>query len=385
MIPAKPRILFYVQHLLGIGHLKRAALISNALERAGMEVHLVQGGAQSPISFPCAQTHYLPSISCQDANFSTLVDAEQQPVDDHYRARRRAQLLEIEATVRPDLLLLELYPFGRRQFRFELLPLISQVKSKNIPVVCSLRDILVQKPLSKQHRSQESADLVQRFFDAVLVHSDPTVIRLEDSFPFASQIQDKLRYTGYVADIASPPPARQPRLGVTVSAGGGAVGYPLLRAILQSKPATKLDDQPWTLITGPGLDAQLFDQLQQQGRTHNVSVERFREDFASLLASSNLSISQAGYNTTMDILATRTPALVIPYSEGGETEQLQRSEILQRHGYLRLLPESSLTQQQLVAAINGAATQAPPTSAIDLNGADASAQQLLNILQGWGL
>jgi len=33
--PTKPRILFYVQHLLGIGHLMRAACLTRALEATG--------------------------------------------------------------------------------------------------------------------------------------------------------------------------------------------------------------------------------------------------------------------------------------------------------------------------------------------------------------
>ena len=39
-----PRVFFYVQHLLGIGHLKRAAAVARALVEAGAEVEFVLGG-----------------------------------------------------------------------------------------------------------------------------------------------------------------------------------------------------------------------------------------------------------------------------------------------------------------------------------------------------
>ena len=39
----KPRVLFYVQHLLGIGHVMRACRIAKAL-RDAFEVRLVVGG-----------------------------------------------------------------------------------------------------------------------------------------------------------------------------------------------------------------------------------------------------------------------------------------------------------------------------------------------------
>ena len=38
------KIFFYVQHLLGIGHLRRAATLAQALEKAGFQVTLASGG-----------------------------------------------------------------------------------------------------------------------------------------------------------------------------------------------------------------------------------------------------------------------------------------------------------------------------------------------------
>ena len=45
IVMTSPRVFFYVQHLLGIGHLKRAAAIARALVAAGAEVDFVLGGA----------------------------------------------------------------------------------------------------------------------------------------------------------------------------------------------------------------------------------------------------------------------------------------------------------------------------------------------------
>jgi predicted glycosyltransferase len=42
------RVLFYVQHLLGIGHLKRAATLARGLAADGLEVTLVSGGFPVP-------------------------------------------------------------------------------------------------------------------------------------------------------------------------------------------------------------------------------------------------------------------------------------------------------------------------------------------------
>ena len=38
------RVLFYVQHLLGIGHLKRAAILAEAMAAMGLDVTVAYGG-----------------------------------------------------------------------------------------------------------------------------------------------------------------------------------------------------------------------------------------------------------------------------------------------------------------------------------------------------
>ena len=54
---------------------------------------------------------------------------------------------------RPAVVLIEMYPFGRRRFEFELVPLLDAAHSmaEDRPrVVCSLRDILVQRPAARR-------------------------------------------------------------------------------------------------------------------------------------------------------------------------------------------------------------------------------------------
>ena len=41
---SKTRVMVYVQHLLGIGHLKRAATIARAIAASGCETTVVSGG-----------------------------------------------------------------------------------------------------------------------------------------------------------------------------------------------------------------------------------------------------------------------------------------------------------------------------------------------------
>ena len=56
------RVFFYVQHLLGIGHLRRAAVLARALAAGGFDVLLVSGGAPVRLDVGRARRHQLPPL-----------------------------------------------------------------------------------------------------------------------------------------------------------------------------------------------------------------------------------------------------------------------------------------------------------------------------------
>src|SRR5262249_583852 len=210
-----------------------------------------------------AQLVQLPPAAAADMHFSAILDEHGQPIDDAWRARRRQQLLLAFAAARPDLVLIELYPFGRRQFAFELRPLMEAARVRGLPVAVSLRDILVAK--SKPDRVAETVALVRSHVDRVLVHGDPRLVRLHATFPAAPEFADRLSYPGS-GPGAGPAGAREGE-EIVVSVGGGAVGGPLLAAVLAARPATRAAGAPWRLIAGPNLPAGEFAALQQAART----------------------------------------------------------------------------------------------------------------------
>jgi predicted glycosyltransferase len=159
---------------------------------------------------------------------------------------------------------------------------------------------------------------------------------------------------------------------VVVSAGGGAVGTPLLQAALAARPLSPLATAPWRILTGPNLPEDAFAALQGAAGGDTI-VERFRPDFPALLASALLSISQGGYNTTMDILRSGVRAVVVPFEQPGETEQRFRAEIFARRGLLTILPSSELSPEPLVQAISAAMAKPRSTVVFDFNGAAKTA------------
>jgi len=371
-------VLFYVQHLLGVGHLRRAAVIARALDRAGLTVVFASGGLPDPnLALGGARLVQLAPARVRDESFAQLVDAEGRDVGEACRAERRFHLLQLLQHCGPRVLLTEMFPFGRRQMRFELLPLL-QAARKMRPrpwIVSSLRDVLTtHKTLGKTEWILET---FTRFYDLVLVHGDPALIPLERSFPRAGEIAGRLRYTGYVVEHA-PPPNGARGTEVLVSTGGGAVARPLVEAAVQARALSPLAAAPWRILIGHGLDEAGFAAL-RAAAPPGVTIERSRPDFLALLARAALSISQAGYNTTLEVLAAGTPAIVVPFAAGSETEQALRAQLLAERGLLTVVPEAELSPRRLAEAVSAAvARPSRPSGGIgfDLNGAEKTADLL---------
>lgn len=371
-------VFFYVQHLLGIGHLARASRVTRAMIARGMNVTLVTGGLPVP-GFPGPGIPHiaLPPIAVADGAFAGLVTASGEPADAAYLEARKDQLLAAYHAAKPDIVLIEAFPFGRRQVRFELLPLIEAIDATQPRplLVSSLRDILQRR--SKPGRDEETVALVRRAFDLVLVHGDPGFAALGDSFALADQIADRIAYSGLVCPPA-PPPAVE-NFDVIVSAGGGAAGQHLIAAALGA--ACLLPELPrWCIITGPNLPQSDYDHF-GQNLPANVQLVRFRPDLASLMTGARLSVSQAGYNTVADILMAGCHALLVPYAVDGETEQSDRAERLQRIGRVGVITEAELSDMALAAVIRREIARPLPKQAlrISVDGAARSAEILLEI------
>jgi predicted glycosyltransferase len=263
-----------------------------------------------------------------------------------------------------------MFPFGRRALRFELIPLLERASTTTPKpkVFGSVRDILIHRP--RPDREAEFLTTVRRHFDRILVHGDPRLLRLEQTFPLAGQIAEKLAYTGYLVEV---PATRGAAAGpgkdeVLVSVGGGAVGEELLRTALAARPLTVLKDAPWRLLLGANLPPALMGEL-KAAAPPGVTVEPARPDFVEMLGRCRLSISQAGYNTLMELMAVGARGVVVPFARGAETEQTQRAELLASRGLVDTVAEAGLTPERLAEAVDRAAARSKPApGTIDLDG-----------------
>ena len=361
------RVLFWVQQLLGSGHLKRAGTLARAMADEGLEVTLAAGGP--PMASLLAgdiEVVQLPAIRTDDPSFSQLVDADGRPVDDVLWQQRQARLQHLLALRRPQVLITEMFPFGRRAFRRELLPLLEAAAAMRPRPwrLCSVRDILVRKPAIENYAWMR--DLAIAHYDRILVHTDPQLIPFDLTFPFAAALRDRLVDTGYVVDAAATPaPGSLGASEVLVSAGGGVVGAKLLEAAIEARALTALAQAPWRLVAGGNLAADRFAALEAR-LPDGMALDRHRADFDALFANSLLSVSQAGYNTVVEGLRLGKPMVLVPFETASETEQRIRAERLASLGLAEAVWESALTASSLARAID-AAYRRPATPGSGLN------------------
>ena len=369
-----PNVFFWVQHLLGIGHLKRTATLARAFRRAGMTVTVVSGGHEVPgLDLGGAKLVQLPPVRAVDKYFKILVDDAGMEIDDAFRANRSELLLAAYHAAAPDVVITELFPFGRRQLRGELTTLLDAAKAQSRPplIVSSVRDILVEPP--KPERVAEMLERVETYYDRVMIHGDPTLIPFDETFAHADRIADRVAYTGYVVDMPQKTAGGPGTDEVIVSAGGGAVSEELFRAAMAARPLTRLADRTWRILAGHALADDVFASI-VAAAPDGVAVERARADFPSLMANCILSISQGGYNTVMEMMTAGTRGVIVPYAGGLETEQTLRARLLKNRSGIRTIPEDTLNPAALATAVN-AALDAPPPDASGLNtgGADKGA------------
>jgi predicted glycosyltransferase len=371
----RPALLFYCQHSVGLGHLTRSYALSAALAQR-FRVVLACGGALPDGIEPPAGPELveLPPLGVGAA--ARFVSHDPRYTVERAWEVRAELLLRTFRSLRPAAVLVELFPFGRAKFARELVPLLEATRRAGAVAACSLRDILVTGRPNQRAHDERACALANAHLDVVLMHSDPRIARLEDTFAPHAALTVPVRYTGFVVNHASARAIRRPR--VVVSAGGGLVGEPLLRAAVEahrrSWPATGL---PMRVVAGPLLPEPAWRRLQAAAAGQpGLELRRTVPDLGAELHGASASISQCGYNTALEVVRSGVPALVVPYATAEEDEQRRRARRLEQLGALRVLDPERLEPVALARELERLPAFRPARTPIDLDGAHSTSRQM---------
>ncbi len=338
-----------VCHLLGTGHLARGLTLARAFKDAGWEVKLTSGGMPAPQLNPGdVDLVQLPPVRSDGGDFSRLLDENGDEATEALFDARKDVLVATLLRDQPDVLITELFPFGRNNLRHEFMALLEAAHDlPRRPLICaSIRDIL--EPPSKPKKVTRADGLIERFYDAVLVHGVAERTPMTATWPASENLQAKLHYTGFVAPPSAPPhPERLGEGEVIVSAGGGEVGEFLFEMAL--KTAAQSNDTWRLLIGGKNVARQITGFC--ENAPPNVIVEPARAEFRSMLHHAKVSVSMCGYNTALDLLQSTCPSVIVPFDGAQEVEQGLRAKALADVGGIVVLPRPDMTPETLLAAM----------------------------------
>ncbi|HEX7330904.1 MAG TPA: glycosyltransferase [Pyrinomonadaceae bacterium] len=381
----RPTLLFYCQHAMGMGHLVRSLALADALSQSFRVVLLNGGELPACLSLPQSiEIVNLPPLRLAEGQ---LVSCDNRYSVTQAQDERLDRILSSFRWLRPEVLLIELYPFGRKKFEFELLPLLEAAKTQSrfAPlIVCSLRDILVSSRSDQQKHEQRVVSTANRWFDAILVHSDLGFARLEESFDPRTRLIPSVHHTGFVVGNRQKLPRDRSRNGpIVVSAGGGHYGCQLLSSAIEAHALlSETESLTMKVVAGPFLpEAQWKDLCVAADGRRGVTLVRSVPDLYSELCQARASISQCGYNTAMEIVQAQVPALVVPFADRGEDEQLKRARRLEALGAMRVLEQKEMRPERMAEEIRNLINFQPQTARLNFDGARWSTEILYDLLE----
>jgi len=423
---SKKRIVFFSQHLLGVGHHFRNLQIVRALAKSH-KVYFVDGGREvHRIDIPSVTTIRLPAlfkdlesqrIVCEDPKFSLRKAQE----------KRRQILLEKIVQIQPDIFVIELFPFARSILYKELIPAIQKARAINpkAKVICSVREIIRKTPekelSTKKPPHQETlffiprmiwyavsfwrkdeknkrlarlyyervVPVLNRYFDYVLIHGDPRLFQLESFFPWTENIEIPIEYTGYISEklesLDSDTQKTIEKQGpyVLVSVGGGILGWDMITTAVQTWKILRengyIQNMKMVIFVGVFMKDAEYDAIKEMCTEDFFFLSRFTNNFLQWMQGAELSISQAGYNTCMNVLETGVKAILVPIPAKTDLDQAPRAEKLSELGIADMIRSEELTLERMANAILERLESPRMKHNILLNGAERT-EQLLSSL-----
>ncbi|MDQ7005784.1 MAG: hypothetical protein Q9Q40_00975 [Acidobacteriota bacterium] len=390
------RILFYSHDSYGMGHIRRTVNVAGRLLREFPQVSgLVLTGAPRAHYFtypPGCDYIKLPSVTKNDRGDYVSLDLELS-LDDTV-SLRRGVISSVARSFVPDLVLVDHTPRG---LCGEVLPLLQPQRTGNRqPIrVLGLRDVIDDPGrVRKSWQATGVVEVLRSAYDRILVYGQQDIFDVAQEYELPPEVERKIVYTGFVTTPLETAPDKgeallathAPRTGrlVTVTAGGGGDGLPLMRSMLRAYRA--LGPQPpfeLLLVSGPLLSPRKRKRLAEQVRNlEGVSLLEFSPDLPRLYAISALAVTMGGYNTVCELAAVGARALIAPRIHP-RLEQQVRADRLARRGVVDVLPPGIDDPSRLARILLEALDRPrPPRNwQLDLQGLDRIGPYLAGLLR----
>ncbi|KAB1942853.1 glycosyltransferase family protein [Brevibacterium linens] len=381
------RVALFSHDSLGLGHIRRNRALAFALARdlpalTGREVSgLLIASSPEAARFDLPDGWdwvILPGVTPAPGGYVPRALASSMQ---GLRALRAAAVSAILDQQRPELFIVDRHPFG---IGGELAEAIDQVRGHGCRTVLGLREVLdTPSVIDAEWEKVGGPARVADAFDEVWIYGDPDVYDPRSTGEVPATLAARAVTTGYLSQDrpddggALPEGVEAARVGsagtespgvgsqrfVLTCLGGGSDGGSLASIAVDAQPP---DGHRHLIVTGPQMDTEEFDRLRvRAGAT--TTVIRHHQDIPGLVASAEAVVCMGGYNTLAELMATDTPALVVP-RKGHRAEQPRRAFALVAAGAVDAHTIDSLDAEVLSEWFAGRVGRPTDRSHIDLSG-----------------
>ena len=386
----RPRILLYSHDTYGLGHLRRNLAIATQVAADIPKSHqllmtgsTVAGAFPVPPRFDAIKLPALSKRSSGEYKARTLPLTLKRTI-----AWREQMLLQAAINFEPDIVLVDKSAAG---VHGELLPTLRHLKtwSPETKLVLGMRDIedSPAKTIGEWERGGVYA-LLDDVYDRILLYGERSVFDPVAAYQLSDKAAAKVVETGYlgraIPQIDTQRVRRElevdDRPFIVVTVGGGGDGYEILNTYLNmARRWGGAAPYHTLLVTGPLMAERKRQQLAATVRGRNITLMTFTPRLLDYMASADLVVSMAGYNTTVELLSLGQRAVLIPRAQV-RAEQRIRAERLDARGLATHLPLDQLTPDTLAHAVKSTLAAPRPFVPLNLNGlpcVTATLQQLL--------
>ena len=383
------KIAIYSHDAMGLGHMRRNLLISEALGQVNTPPHvLLIAGAPELGAFtlpPHVDAVMLPPfVKTADSGYvpRTAFDSTESLLSMRSGIIRATLDLFL-----PDVLISDKLPRG---LMGELDPALDDLEG-HTRFVLGLRDIL-DHPLAVQREwlSNGNEDAIRDSYEAVWVYGDPSVYDPRYEYALSPDVASKLRFTGYLDPRPRldenghefPDDDELPARFALCLVGGGQDGGPLARDFARAVLDTP--GRHGFVITGPFMPAETKAELRSMARRQNnrLRVREFVRHPGRLLKRADRVVTMCGYNALTEAVTLGIPVLGVPRVKP-RIEQLIRARRFADLGLLDTMYPDEATPDAIGTWLE---TDVPPPpradQRIDFRGLDRLPEFVEDIVPG---
>lgn len=371
----RPSALLYCYLRYGAGHWVRTVSLARALAADGFDAAVAVSG-EVPASLAPPEGIAVDTVPLPPDDFSGSATGA---------ISLGAALSSLVDRRQPSVFIVESFPFGRQDLAIDMARCLRHCRA--LPdgpiVISSVRDIQQRRLPRQDWLDRVGVDFTNRYVDAVLAHTDPALAPFAMTFPLTGQLKVPVYETGYLDTTGAVDAGADRDPVVVVSAGGGRAGLDLLFASMAAQREGAIPAHlSMHVYAGALIDEAAWQSLQAAAAgVPRLELRRWSRDLRAELARAAVSVSQCGYNTALDLLAARVPAVVVPYETPHEDEQPRRASLLAARGLVRVVAQTALTPDALGAAIARAAESSrPPASGVAVDDGRRSAAAVRGLI-----